>query len=230
MIASNLKTQQGEYMKRTKLIFPAILLLLMLPVSSFAADWENWNDINVSFKLNKNAGFRCYSRTKFYDFPLTDYYTFANRVGISYKILSRFSAFVSYRYDINKKIGYKEYESRYSLQLAYKSKLPGAVNITLSQTTEIRYFSKNTRDHTRYRFRLDLDKKFKTAVDEALVPYIGPEIFYDDIQHRLFRFRLYAGLKFVVKEKFSIRIGYIFQNDNEKPDINIANTGFDFSF
>jgi len=59
--------------------------------------------------------------------------------------------------------------------------------------------------------------------------YIMPEIFYDDINDEISRFRLYSGFDIRLKANISLKIGYILQNDKDKDDIHLFNTGLSWN-
>lgn len=65
--------------------------------------------------------------------------------------------------------------------------------------------------------------KSRTAI------YVMPEIFYDDIKNDIFRFRLYSGFDIRLKENISLKIGYILQNEKDKPDVHLFNTGLSWN-
>jgi hypothetical protein len=117
-----------------------------------------------------------------------------------------------------------EYEHRYSLQLDYKRKARG-INATLTQISELRYFTQATREHIRLRLRLNVSKNIGSIGKRRTATYIMPEIFYDDIENEIFRFRFYSGLEIEIQNNISLKIGYILQNEKDKDDIHLFNTG-----
>jgi hypothetical protein len=207
-----------------KIIFPTFLFFYLLSSISYGDNSEHWNDLNLSRKIGKATSLSLSNRTKFNDIPFNDVYIASLKLGLGYSARWNLTITPSYRIDWIDRKEKDEYENRYSLQLDYKKTVRG-INTTLTQISELRYFTQATRDHIRLRFRLNMSRNIGTVLNRRASFYIMPEIFYDDIKNEIFRFRLYSGFDIRLKDNISLKIGYILQNEKDKDDIHLFNTG-----
>ena len=189
---------------------------------------EHWNDLNLSRKIGRATSISLSNRTKFNDIPFNDVYITSLKLGPGYNTGWNLTITPSYRIDWIDKKDKDEYENRYSLQLDYKRTVRG-INTTLTQISELRYFTQALRDHIRLRLRLNMSRNVGGLLHRRASFYIMPEIFYDDINDEISRFRLYSGFDIRLKANISLKIGYILQNDKDKDDIHLFNTGLSWN-
>ncbi|UCC80570.1 MAG: DUF2490 domain-containing protein [Candidatus Zixiibacteriota bacterium] len=207
-----------------KAAFLVFLVSLFLPSYSYGDNSEHWNDLYLSRKIGRATSLSLASRTKFNDIPFDDVYIVSLKLGSGYGTGWNLTITPSYRIDWIDKKDKDEYENRYSLQLDYRKTVRG-INTTFTQISELRYFTQATRDHIRLRFRLNMSRNIGTMLNRRASFYIMPEIFYDDIKNEIFRFRFYSGFNIALKDNISLKIGYILQNEKDKDDIHLFNTG-----
>ncbi|UCE67840.1 MAG: DUF2490 domain-containing protein [Candidatus Zixiibacteriota bacterium] len=211
-----------------KIFCLAFLLFYFLSSMSYGDNSEHWNDFKLSHKIGENMSAFLSNRTKFKDIPFNDVYITSLKLGSGYSAKWNLTVTPSYRIDWIDRQDKDEYEHRYSLQLDYKRAVHG-INATLTQISELRYFTKATKDHIRLRLRLNMSKNIGAIAKRRTAFYLMPEIFYDDIKNDIFRFRLYSGFDIRLKENISLKIGYILQNEKDKPDVHLFNTGLSWN-
>ena len=205
-----------------------ILILSIVSPPAYGDNSEHWNDIGLSRQISSRFTVSLSNRSKFIDIPFNDIYNATAKLGIGIKAGRDFTISPSYRIDWIEKAVNDEYEHRYCLQFDYKKTLSN-ITLTLTQITELRYFTKASKDHVRLRLRMNVSKSIGKIANLPSSAYMTPEIFYDDNNDDFSRLRLYSGFDFTLRESVSLRIGYIFQNEKGKPVIHILNSGLNFS-
>lgn len=209
-------------------ILAASAVLVAWANIAWADTWENWNDMSCSIKLNPETSFEIYNRTKFREAPFNETYLTGIQPGLSRKLVNNLIALLAYRYEINNKKKYYEFENRFLLQFTYKMPLRRQFALQLAQRTEARYFTRQTADNLRLRARLDLSKKL-AIYGHHFAPYLAGELFYDTNAHNINRERIYLGTLYNINPRYAIRLGWIGQKDEGKDLLDILNTGMNFA-
>ncbi len=184
--------------------------------------------MSCSIKLNPETSFEIYNRTKFREAPFNETYLTGIQPGLSRKLVNNLIALLAYRYEINNKKKYYEFENRFLLQFTYKMPLRRQFALQLAQRTEARYFTRQTADNLRLRARLDLSKKL-AIYGHHFAPYLAGELFYDTNAHNINRERIYLGTLYNINPRYAIRLGWIGQKDEGKDLLDILNTGMNFA-
>jgi hypothetical protein len=209
-------------------ILTLVAALVGMGAIAFADTWENWNDMNCSIKLNPGTSFDIYNRTKFREAPFTETYLTGIQAGLSRKFIKNLNILFAYRYEINNKKRYYEFENRFLLQYTYKISLKHQFSLQLAQRTETRYFTRQTADNVRFRANLNISKKMKIR-RLNFAPYLAGELFYDTNAHQINRERIYLGTLYNINSRYAIRLGWIGQKDTGKDLLDILNTGVNFA-
>lgn len=207
------------------MIFLTAILMLMPAQLSQAAITQNWNDTQINLKWRDNLSLLLYNRVKFSAVLFDKAYTTAFQIGPVYRLSRNFTVAAAYRYDVVNKTGYYEFENRFFLQYSLRLTAPKYGTLNLTQRSEIRYFTRRTEDHIRLRLRASLSRNL-TLSGKKFTPYCDGELFFDDIDKKINRFRLYFGSLLKISERASLRLGWIRQFDEGAPDFDILNTGF----
>jgi len=196
---------------------------------SFADDMQHWNDDIIRAKINPRWEAEIYNRSRWRQAIFDETFQNCIQIGARYKFSKKFNILAAYRYDIQDKGSYYEFENRFLLNLSYS--LPSFYEFSpkLSQRTELRYFTRGSEDHVRVRGRLDISRNF-IALKHKFTPAVGYEIFWDDIAKEINRGRLYIGISSPINEMFAVRVTWIRQFDKNKDDLDILNTGFNMYF
>jgi hypothetical protein len=207
-----------------KLAILIFLILAILSYNSCAADSEHWNDMGISHKFNKDISLAFSNRLKFEDIPCSNIYIASGKLGWGYATEWNLTVTPSYRIDWIDRKAKEAYEHRYSLQFDYKIPTRG-IKTTITQITELRYFTESSEDHVRLRLRMNMSKDIGKPGNFPMTFYVMPEIFYDDISDEISRLRIYAGFDIKLRNDLSLRLGYILQNEKDRPDVHLFNTG-----
>lgn len=200
-----------------------LFIIFLLSGYAHAVNSEHWNDLKISRKFSEAISASLANRTKFKDIPFNEIYITSMKFGLGYGTPWNLTLTPSYRIDWIDRVK-DEYEHRYSLQLDYSKETKGIKN-TLTQITELRYFTQSTKDHIRLRFRLNMSWDIGAIMNHQALFYLMPEIFYDDIKNEVFRFRFYSGFDIRLNRNYTLRIGHILQSEDDKADVHLFNTG-----
>jgi hypothetical protein len=197
----------------------------MFSISSIYADnSQHWNDLVITGKLSPRVGIEIYNRTRWHDIPFTETFQTCLQGGLKYKINPQLTAHLAYRYDMLNRIGYYEFENRFLLQFSYKMPFRNICDIDLAQRTELRYFTRSTKDQIRLRVISTISRKF-VIYGLTVRPSIAGEFFWDDVADEINRTRFYTGFSFDIKPRYTFKLIWIHQTDKNKPDTEILDTG-----
>ena len=211
-------------MKPTIRILVAMAILFSFN-SIYADNSQHWNDLVITGKLSPRVGIEIYNRSRWYDIPFTETFQTCLQGGLKYKINPQLTTLLAYRYDMLNKIGYYEFENRFLLQFSYKMPFRNICDIDLAQRTELRYFTRSTKDQVRLRVISTISRKL-VIYGLPVKPSIAGEFFWDDVAEEINRTRLYTGFSFDIKPRYSFKLIWIHQTDKDKPDTEILDTGF----
>jgi hypothetical protein len=210
--------------------------ILIIQSAAFSKTWENWNDMSCAIKLDQKTSFEIYNRTKFQKALFTKTYLTGIQAGLSRRIDANLIALLAYRYEINNKIKYYEFENRFLLQFSYKIPIKKYFIMQIAQRTELRYFTRTTHDNVRLRASLNISRKFPIH-KQVIAPYLTGELFYNTYNNKsnsndnkLNRKRIYLGILYNLNNKYAIKLGWIRQLDKGKDALDILNTGMNLSF
>jgi len=203
--------------------------LVLFPIKNpRAAETQHWNDSQLNLKWRNNLSLLLYNRLKFSEVLIEEAYTTAFQLGPVYKLSRTFTISAAYRYDVINRHGYYEFENRFFLQYSLRLAAPRYGALDISQRSELRYFTRRTEDHIRLRLRASLSRNMKLG-RMKITPYCDGEIFFDDIDDKINRFRLYFGALLDLGDQIALKLGWIKQFDEASPDIDILNTGFNIA-
>lgn len=126
-------------------------------------------------------------------------------VSLYYKLHKRWAAGLGYRYSVKPDLnGHRLYGD-----LVWKPKIKGPLGLTIR--TRVQHDFDRLDQGTTLRPRLWLDYNLPKT---KLEPYVGAEPFFRlDEAANFDQFRLYAGLKYPLRKKVELRLGYIMAQD-----------------
>lgn len=200
---------KGEIMKRCRVIFSIILILITAP--AFAQpdnDAQYWNTTSVEGEIVKNLKIGMEEEFRFGDDMSALYYQHTD-IGLTYKFFDWFCLGPAYRQVFESKNGAWKPEYRPNLNALFSFKL-GFVKIIDRNRFEYRILEDAKNDY-RYRNKLDIIFPVKLGKVE-LTPYIADEIFIDMDDGKFVRNRLYAGFGVDVTKHINAGLYYLWQS------------------
>jgi hypothetical protein len=216
-------------MVKGKIIILTLLAILASHAGkAFPDTWENWNDMSCAIRLTRKTSFDIYNRTKFRKTVFEHTYLTGIQPGLNRRLGKNFYSLLAYRYEINNKKKYYEFENRFLLQFAWRISLNHQIAMQLAQRIESRHFTRQTADNLRLRARIDFSKK-STVGKIVFTPYLAGELFYDTNAHDINRQRIYLGTMCNFSPRYAVRLGWIGQKDRGKEFLDILNTGMNFA-
>ncbi len=205
------------------------IMMLVCTSQSYAGGTQHWNDTIIRAGINPRWEAEIYERSRWRNIAFDETFQNCLQLGARYKFSAKFNLLAGYRYDIQDRGGYYEFENRFLLNFSYSLPLLYNIMPKLSQRTELRYFTRASEDHIRLRGKLELSRKL-AVLGHKIMPYLAYEIFWDDDARELNRQRLYAGITGPICDKFSIRITWIRQFDKDRDNLDILNSGLNMYF
>ena len=209
--------------KPTRINIGYFLLYLFIQYSFGIDDTHTWTSIGFEKKLPHSLSLEFEQELRIKDQLSTFSQTFSE-VSLSYKVIDRLNISIPYRYAVfDDKI-----KQRLSLGASYKYKFNP---ISLKYRTKLqRSFEKEKTHEYLIRNKLIIEYKLRKGIE----PYCSGELFhkFNKSNNELDEYRISFGLAVDLPRKSSIKIFYIFKNEDltkTNPDkINVFGLSYTF--
>lgn len=213
-----------------RLIFTVMLLVITgLYYDAYASSLEHWNTSVIRAKINSRFEFEIYNRSRWRELVFNETYQNCIQPGIRYKLIDNFKILLAYRYDVQDKGVYYEFENRFLVDFNYSLPKFLTLSHSLSQRTELRYFTRSSTDHVRIRFKYGFSRGFAIQKQE-IKPSLAYEVFWDDSAEEINRQRVYAAISTPISRWCFVQLTLISQYDNGRDDLYIFNSSLTMNF
>jgi len=214
---------------RIRVLAPILSLCLALLGGPAAAEDQGWLNNSLTLTASPLWKFKFTQELRTLDIAYADPYLHNLQVGVVRSLPRNFYLAVLYKREHTERNALPLDENRYTLEGGWKYRLSPDLDFDFRARTEIRRYSIENRDHTRFRFRARL--KYSLALGTLkLKPFIATETFGKDKIHTVQKNRLYLGSFVPLSDHVELVFNYIWLNQRELEDIHIFNSGVELKF
>jgi len=198
------------------------------PVGAQGGDRQYWNECIFELSLCQPVTLEAASEQQFVD-DMSDFALYNVTIEPSYKLTSRTSLGLGYRYEREKEEGEWATENRYWVHHSIKWPVVQC-KMKLKSTFEFRDLVDE--DEWRFRTKLTVERKLRLGWFAA-TPFVSEEPFYDLEQNEWNQNRVAGGLSFDLAEGVELSLYCLNKSkksDDEWKSTNVVGTEMVFSF